>query len=117
MVVPAPEDLNSAEVFSFQREAIISAFDGALAKQRKRNPDLSQKAPIFLRLDDRQKGRSGELELGLKHSAEWSLLVPLARRDVVAVSPEGFVERVKREFAQLNGVDASKVVVEFRIIA
>jgi hypothetical protein len=28
----------------------------------------------------------------------------------------GFVERVKREFAELNGVDVSKVLVNFQII-
>jgi hypothetical protein len=28
----------------------------------------------------------------------------------------GFVERVKREFAELNGVDISKALVNFQII-
>ena len=32
-------------------------------------------------------------------------------------SRKGFVERVKREFAELNGVDVSKVAVEFKIIS
>jgi hypothetical protein len=32
-------------------------------------------------------------------------------------SQKEFVERVKREFAELNGVDVSKVIVEFRIIS
>jgi hypothetical protein len=36
--------------------------------------------------------------------------------EAAAEGSVGFVERVKREFAELNGVDVSKVLVNFQII-
>ena len=44
------------------------------------------------------------------------MIVPLIPQKTAAEGGLGFVERVKREFAELNGVDISKVLVNFQII-
>jgi hypothetical protein len=49
---------------------------------------------------------------GRLHSAEHGAIPQRA----AAEGSVGFVERVKREFAELNGVDISKVIVNFQII-
>jgi hypothetical protein len=100
---------------------LIEAFDAALAVRQKENPRFSHKAPIFIALDASDRGRFPDLTSGLKERAQWKTLIPLAsvplRGSAATASNEGFIDRVKREFAELNGVDVSKVVVEFRIIA
>jgi hypothetical protein len=120
VVVPSAQDPASAEVFSFQPAVMLEAFDQALSAHKKRQPELSHKAPIFVALDDRRRGRSTDIIPGLKGKAQWHTTVPLASvprpGNSATEAPLGFVERVKREFAELNGVDVSKVVVEFRIL-
>jgi len=121
------DDSGSAEVLSFKPTVLMAVFDTALKHLKKRSPNLSHKAPIFVRLDKpRAKGKANvtlgvdhDVTWGLKDKAEWHTIVPLASvpGSPPAESTEGFIERVKREFAALNGVDVSKVVVEFRITA
>jgi hypothetical protein len=41
----------------------------------------------------------------------------MLRKSAEQSSARSFIERVKREFYEINGVDVSKVVVEFRIVA
>jgi hypothetical protein len=114
VVAPSADDVKSAEVFWFDAGAIASAFDAA----RVAHQGVRYSLPIFLPLDDRRNSRSGKVKLGLKHKAKRVALIPLSEVTSLRRPPEeSFIERVKREFAQLNGVDVSKVAVEFRIIA
>jgi hypothetical protein len=73
-----------------------------------------KKSPIFIALDH-QLDDSDELCSNLKKKSSWSMMVPL-KPQRTAAEGLGFVERVKREFAELNGVDISKVLVNFQII-
>lgn len=112
VAVPAVDDPALVEVFGFDPKILKREFDAALAAQRERHPDLSHKAPIFVSLDK----VSGVIS-GLKRKKEWREVLPIN-----SVSPQrnatiGFIERVKREFAELMGVDVSKVTVDFHINA
>jgi hypothetical protein len=115
VAVPSAEDPSSAEVLSFDREVVIDACNAALAAQKKEYPKLSYKAPIFIALDASDKGRASKVASGLTAKAKWRTSIPLGTVRTPRV--ESFIERVKREFADLNGVDVSKVMVEFKIIA
>jgi hypothetical protein len=121
VAVPSAEEPSAAEVLSFDREVVIDACNAALAARKNEFPGLSHKAPIFIALDTSDKGPSPDVASGLKAKAKWRTSVSLAavraRKSTSATPAESFIERVKREFAELNGVDVSKVVVEFRIIA
>jgi hypothetical protein len=70
-------------------------------------------------LDAASGGRYAVVDSGLKTKAQWQTLVPLAsvprHRLSQTESAVGFIERVRQEFADLHGVDVSKVTVEFRI--
>jgi hypothetical protein len=121
VAVPAADDPNSAEVFSFDRKVLINACDAALTAQRKKHPKFSPKAPIFIGLDPpRPKPRSqhppSDVFSDLRAKAKWITVVPLTAAPMLE-KPEPFIERVKKEFAALNGVDVSRVAVEFKIIA
>jgi hypothetical protein len=117
VAVPALGDPTSVEVFGFDPKVLKREFDAALAAQLKRYPDLHHKAPIFVSLDKVSgKAKSGMVS-GLKTKTQWREVLALK-----SVSPQGnanvgFVERVKREFAELMGIDVSKVTVDFHIKA
>jgi hypothetical protein len=116
VAVPSAEEPSSAEVLSFDREVVIDACNAALAAQKRQYPALSHKAPIFIALDTFDKG----LASGLKTKAKWRISIPLdavRRQNSTSARAESFIERVKREFADRNGVDVSRVTVEFRINA
>jgi hypothetical protein len=120
VVVAVPADdkvgkrpsVEAVEVFGFDPKVLKREFDAALAAQLERHPDLSYKAPIFVSLD-KVSGRAGSGVLKTKKL--WREKLPLN-----SVSPQGnigFIERVKREFAELTGVDVSRVTVDFHINA
>jgi hypothetical protein len=126
IVVPSTDDESAAEVFGFDPKVLMKIFDAALAAQLKRMPKLSDKAPIFVPLYNREleKGQAKETvsaTSGLKTKALWSLVLPIPSAASLehrqAGADTGFIERVKREFAKLNGVDVSKVRVNFFIDA
>jgi hypothetical protein len=120
-VTPAADELRSVEVFGFDPKVLIKIFDAALAAQLKRYPRLSKEAPIFVSLDEGRRGGTTKTISGLKAQAQWSLILSLDSTTTGGSSRSeantGFIERVKREFAELNGVDVSKVSVDFRINA
>jgi hypothetical protein len=119
LVVAVPSLTNpdsSIEVLCFDSKTVVALFDAAVEKASSRA--LSYKAPVFVALDDVLQKGSGALAGGLGAKAKWREEIPLP--SIAAKLPDqsdGFIERVKREFAERNGVDVSKVAVEFRIIA
>ena len=120
-VTPATDDLRCVEVFGFDPKILIKIFDAALAAQLKRYPRLSNEAPIFVSLDEGRRGGTTKTISNLKAQAQWNLIMPLDLTTTAgsyrSEANTGFIERVKREFAELNGVDVSKVSVDFRINA
>jgi hypothetical protein len=112
-VVPSAENKRLCEVFCFEARVLEGAFDDALKTILKRSPKLSLKAPIFIALDDLDGPRPGVMS-GLKSKARWRISMPIASATRTKTK-QGFLERVMREFAEMNGVDISKVTVELRI--
>lgn len=58
VVTPSAEQPNCAEVLGFAPQAIIEAIDDELAVRKRRNPDFSPKAPIFVALDPFKRGKA-----------------------------------------------------------
>jgi hypothetical protein len=120
VAVPSVDDKEAAEVLAFDPEVMIKVFDAAVAKRRKGNSDF-YKAPTFVALDDKPQKRSTSSLAGLKAKAKWKTTVrideTMTRKSSRSETTGDFVERVKREFAELSGVDITKVVVEFRILS
>jgi hypothetical protein len=105
VAVPMDDDRSSAEVFGFDPKVLEREFDAALAAQRKRHPDFPHKVPIFVPLDK------------VSAKKQWREEVPLNSVTSQENTSVGFIERVKREFAELMGVDVGNVTVDFRINA
>jgi hypothetical protein len=119
VAVPSDEDPSSAEVFGFERDVMIKCCDAALAAREKGRAKISYKAPIFIALESNQR-HPADPTAGLKIKAKWRTLIPLASvttESSSAESTESFVERVKREFAKLTGVDVSKITLEIRVVS
>ena len=105
-VTPSAVDPNCAEVLEFTPAALIKVFDTVLAARKKQNPDFSPNAPIFINLDPFKRGN--KTHQGLKKLSERQSDVPLAsvpsQQSAKKNEPvPAFVDRVKREFAQLIG--------------
>lgn len=120
VAVQALDDPMSVEVLGFSPKALIDAFDAFVAKIEKgrRRQDAS-KSPVFIALDILPGDRGEDLQSGLKARSEWSVTLPRSSEMTdsrYAKSKSGFVERVRKEFAELNGVDVSKVIVSFHIV-
>ena len=118
-VAPVGGDSDDIEVLAFDAEILTSRFDEAWKILEKANRALSFETPIFVPLDEVSRKNLGHNIANLKAVADWSNRLSLANvteRSAAAV-PETFIDRVKREFAEKNGVDVSKVVVEFRIVS
>jgi hypothetical protein len=118
VVAPSANDPHCAEVSSFDPAVLVGVFNQALAELKEKNPKISTKAPVFVALDS---GTVESSRAGLIARAAWTSLVPLASVPQPTASSSGagsnFVDRVKREFAALVGVDVNTVRVEFHIIA
>jgi hypothetical protein len=72
-------------------------------------------------LDTKRLRSTGAIIPGLKEKSIWRKIMKpdeeMLRKSAEQSSARSFIERVKREFYEINGVDVSKVVVEFRIVA
>lgn len=116
VVAPSAEEPDLAEIFSFDSYALTEAFDAALAVRKAESPDLSRTAPIFVALDGEP-----DVTTGLLTKAKSRVTIQrselLMRRRANRATEESFIDRVKREFAEINGVDVSNVVLEIKIVA
>jgi hypothetical protein len=119
IVVPANDPPDAAEVFAFAPAVLIEAFNAVLAARTEDKGELACKVPIFVSLDTPVRGTFDPVAVGLREKAEWRTVVPLAsvreREGTDRGSTMALLERVKREYADLQGVDVGCVSVEFRI--
>jgi hypothetical protein len=116
VVAPDQESANFT-AFAFQRETLKSWYEKALQalEDAGRAPELD--VPIFIPLHEHSKRNVGHNIAGLKKAALWSVGIDAKRlKDhELGGQSESFFDRVKREFADKNGVDVGRVSVEFRI--
>jgi hypothetical protein len=125
VAVPAEDNEESIDVFGFEPELMLELFDRAAEVQRKRNSNVSEELPICVALDEGRSKGFGKSISGLKNNAKWrkavtinASILEIAKKLESAKKADGaldFFERVKREFAERNGVDVSKVTVHFAI--
>ena len=118
VAVPAYRKSTAIEVLGFEPKKMIGRFNAAL----KSLPGGSKSdLPVVIALDEKTRRGSRNVPADLKSAALWHHVLPLNAPLLLDVassqSQKGFVERVKREFAELNGVHASKVTVEFKILS
>jgi hypothetical protein len=129
VAAPAEDDADTVDVFGFKPNEMLELFKQAAAVQRERNSNLSDDLPIRVALDEGRSNGFGKSISGLKNKAAWQKAIPIDDRilelskklenkaevskkfEKKANAKLGFVERVKREFAELIGVDVSKVTV------
>jgi hypothetical protein len=114
VAVPADRRSTAIEVLGFKPDDITKSFNAALeGLKTKRDAGF----PVVVALDE--KTRRGAAAAGLKTKAIWKHVLPLdaptLREASKAETGAEFINRVKREFAERNGVDVSMVIVEFRI--
>jgi hypothetical protein len=117
VVAPQQKRPDTLEVLAFEPSAVKRVFDRALKAMKKKGQAPRLEVPIFVPLDHSSRKDVGHGILGLKDEAIYSDAVTW--EDAAAHSnagrEESWIDRVKREFAERNGVDVSKVAVEFRI--
>jgi hypothetical protein len=117
-VVPAAKNSEIVEVLAFDSTALKARFDIASKGLERVDRSSSFEMPIFIPIDKESRKNVGHSVSNLKEIALWSVNVSAAAMKVKASDDSAgtFIDRVKREFAERNEVDVSKVVVEFRIL-
>ena len=77
----------------------------------------SLEMPVYVPLDQGSRKNVGHKVDGLTRHAIWTHDVEIDRsKPGDTAGNESFIQRVKREFADINQVDIAKVQVEFKII-
>jgi len=118
-VVRDHEGAGDFAVLAFEAKTLVRCYSKALEQLENagRSPDLD--VPIFIPVDEKSKKNVGHNIAGLKKLALWSSRIDTKQLEDQRLDKdtETFIERVKREFAERNEVDASKVIVEFRIVS
>jgi hypothetical protein len=133
VVSPSLHDPMVADVYDFDAQVLIKIFDdldtlrnGPYTEKRKQN------FPIFVALDPQSDDEGKTISSNLIAKASWTepVSLPSASTAVIgsdavptrpvtsgdAGSREGFIERVRREYAELNGMDVSKVVINIHYV-
>ena len=116
VVAAVPHAINRAdvEVIAFNATQLIAKFDEAWKALKNAGRPVSFGMPVFVPLDEVAPKNVGHSVTNLKAIAIWSVCLN-AEEVELRTSEEPFLDRVKREFAKFNGVDVSKVEIEFRI--
>jgi hypothetical protein len=118
-VVPAKKEAGHFEVLAFDSKLLTLAFNAAWKELELAKRAVSFDMPIFIPLDSGSRKNLGHGVSSLNAGKAWCVnFDPDAiKARAFARDAETFLDRVKREFAERNEVDVSKVVVEFRILA
>jgi hypothetical protein len=114
-VVPSLDSAN-VEVLAFDALSLVAMFDKAWKALERAGRALSFEIPIFIPLDEVSRKNVGHDIANLKKLAKWSsCLSPEDLKARSSVQSEEFYDRIRREIADRNGVDVSKVELEVRI--
>jgi hypothetical protein len=115
IAVPAQNNPDCAEVFGFDPKVIIRAFNALERKVLSGKPQgKASKSPLFIALDH-QLDDKNDLRSNLKKKSVWSTIVALKPQGRPVDRNAEFADRIKREFAELNGVDIGNVTVNLVI--
>ena len=117
-VAPVGDGSDAYEIIAFAAKPLIACFDQAWKTLKKANRALAFGVPVFIPLDEGSKKNVGHDVANLMELKDWAVARSLSEMRALSsvTAPDTFIDRVKREFAERNEVDVSKVVVEFRII-
>lgn len=117
VAVPSKTSPDQVEVYEFKTEVLKEIFDAALAMMESAGKAPANEIPIFVPLDERSTRSLGHSIKGVKDLVTPHIVNVPDLAQFKKGLDGGFVARVRREFAELIGVDVRKVVVEFRVIA
>jgi hypothetical protein len=111
-VVPGEKNPDEADVFGFEREKLIRAFNRAWKALEHAKRPLGFNIPIFVPIDEVSRKNVGHTIGNLKKRADWT--VHLTERELEKRSAgieESYLEAFRRRFAAENGVDVDQVMV------
>ena len=114
VAVPDVEDASKIEVFGFDPNFLITAFDAAM--EGRKQTINAHKAPLFVPLDRVRKSAAGDIIPALKSKALWRKEVPLERLSISNAPSKValLIDNFKRDLAaELN---AKEVRVEITIV-
>lgn len=101
-----------AEVLSFDPGVLSTIFSERFEFLMRDGLKIPQKAPVFISLDEKLPDGTRLLD-----HVNWREVVPLQEAKPVPTNVFSHqVEQLKQQFAEVNGIEPAKVVVEFRLI-
>ena len=118
VALPSIDQIGAVEVMCFAPEVLIAALENVIAAKKGAADQAASKTPVFLALDLPFKPTTSGTASNLGEKSKWREIVSpvsIPQRSIEQDSVAEFLERVKREYAELVGLDVTKVSVEFRI--
>ncbi len=113
-VVPALEKGVDFDVLAFKAKSLIRKFDEAWRALEKAGRTLGPRMPIFVPIDKTSRKNLGHDVANLRELVVWK--ESFTRNEILGMTiDDNFYERVRQEFADRNGVDVTKVDIEFRL--
>jgi hypothetical protein len=112
VVVPDQHNSEEADVFGFERKALVRAFNRAWKALEKAKRPTGFNLPVFIPIDEASRKNVGHNVGNLKKSAAWSVHFTKEELEKRTSGNElSYVDAFRRRFAADNGVDVSQVVV------
>lgn len=112
VVVPDKHNSDEADVFAFERKALVRAFDRAWNVLESAKRPTGFNVPIFIPLDEESRKNVGHDVRNLKRYAVWSVHLTEQELDkLTSGKKESYVDEFRRRFAAENGIDVSQVMV------
>jgi hypothetical protein len=111
-VVPAEKDKDEADVFAFEKKALVRIFDRAWKALENAKRPVGFNMPVFIPIDEVSRKNVGHDIGNLKKLALWSVHLTaeqLAERSFG--KEESYVDQFRRRFAAENGIDLDEVMV------
>jgi hypothetical protein len=114
VATPIKKSLRAVEALAFNASELIPLFNDAQKQTNDAEPINS--LPVFIPLDSDNRKQLGHTVAGLKEHAVWRRVIESKpKSDEPTSKMDAFLERVRREFAELTGVTVENVSVEFKV--
>jgi|tagenome__1003787_1003787.scaffolds.fasta_scaffold20349029_1 hypothetical protein len=111
-VVPAETSRDEAEVFAFDKRALVRKFDRAWKQLQHQKRPVGFNIPVFIPIDAVARKNVGHDIGNLKNLAIWSARLNAEELKArTSPSEDSYIDQFRRRFAAENGVDLEQVMI------
>ncbi len=111
-VVPGDENPEEADVYAFEKKALIRVFDRAWRELEKAGRPIGFNIPVFIPLDEVSRKNVGHNVGNLKRHASPPVHLSAEQlAELLARDEDNYIDAFRRRFAAENGVEIGQVAI------